>query len=542
MRTPGLYVLCAALLAQVSVCRPAEQSAVPARSSSAIEGQDSGARVESTVGASEITVTVNESVIVEQPLGIRRISIASGDIAEAAAASAQEVLLNGKSPGDTTLLVWDVKGRRRMYEVHVRASTANVDGVQRELSKEVGPNVSLNVEGGAVFLRGTVNDTIAADRAVAIASTLGKVVNLLQVTVPAGEPQILLKVRFADIDRSAALQVGLNFFGLDPYKGLGGSSTGQFGAVPIWNISQQGGQNSVTWALSNLLNLSYYNPEINIGAMLQDLQAKNILQILAEPNLLTLSGRPASFLAGGEFPFPTLQGGGAGVGQITIQFKEFGIRLNFLPTVTPRGTIHLVVTPEVSSLDYANGLTVNGFSIPGLDTRRVQTEVELRSGQSFVIAGLLDNQVTEQFDKMPGIGSIPILGKLFQSKSYSRSKTELLVMVTPELVGPIPVGVKPPELKFPSPFMDGGVKTSPQNPGPAVTGALPALAVPTTVRIEELKNWTAAGAAPLPPSEAPAAAGPAAFNPQPQQPASPAAPNSSPSAAPSSQPSAAPNK
>jgi pilus assembly protein CpaC len=227
------------------------------------------------------------------------------------------------------------------------------------------------------------------------------------------------------------------------------------------------------------------------------LQAKNILQILAEPNLLTLSGRQASFLAGGEFPFPTLQGGAAGVGQITIQFKEFGIRLNFLPTVTPRGTIHLVVTPEVSSLDYSNGLTVSGYTIPGLSTRRVQTEVELESGQSFVIAGLLDNQVTEQLNKVPGIGDIPILGKLFQSKSVSKTNSELLVTVTPVLVRPIPAGIKPPDLKFPKSFLEGTSPVPPQTPGPGVTGPVPPLPTSTSLPVEQVKN-ASTGAAQMP--------------------------------------------
>jgi pilus assembly protein CpaC len=250
--------------------------------------------------------------------------------------------------------------------------------------------------------------------------------------------------------------------------------------------------------------------------------------------LLTMSGRPASFLAGGEFPFPTLQGGGNGIGQITIQFKEFGIRLNFLPTITPRGTIHLVVTPEVSSLDYSNGLTVSGFTVPGLDTRRVQTEVELQNGQSFVIAGLLDNQVTEQLNKMPGISSIPVLGKLFQSKSYSRSKTELLVTVTPELVGPIPAGMKPPELKFPAPFYQTGSNIVPRNPGPQVTGPLPALPTPATVPIEELRNWTPYGASPAPAPATLAPALPLLPAPQPQ--------TQTPPATPGSQPNPSPNK
>lgn len=429
-----------------------------------------------------LTVTVNKTLILDEPAGIRRISIANGEIAEAAAASTHEILLNGKAPGDTTLLVWDPRGARQTYEVHVQANTVKLDTVREELTREVGPDVALSLEDGYVFLRGTVKDTVSADRAQTIAATLGKVVNLLRVLVPASEPQILLKVRFADLDRSTDLQLGLNIMSFNQ-KGLGYSSTNQFGQPPIFNLGNQ----SSTITFQSLLNLFYYNPSLNLGAVLQALQAKNVLQILAEPNLLTVSGRPASFLAGGEFPFPTLQGGAAGVGQITIQFKEFGVRVNFLPTITPRGTIHLEVRPEVSSLDYSNGLTINGFTIPGLTTRRVQTEVELQSGQSFVIAGLLDNQITEQLDKMPGIGNIPILGKLFQSKSLTKSNSELLVVVTPELVGPMPAGLKPPDVKFPVPFMEGS-SHPPQTPGPGVTGSVQPLPVATAIPVEQMKE------------------------------------------------------
>jgi pilus assembly protein CpaC len=429
-------------------------------------------------------------------------------------------------------LVWDAKGNRQAYDVHVIANTSKVDVVRQELAREVGLDASLNVDDGTVFLRGSVKDAIAADRASVIASTLGKVVNLLQVSVPASEPQILLKVRFADVDRSAALQLGFNMFALDPYKGIGSSTTGQFGSVPTWTVNQKGGSNTITWSLSNFLNLFYYNPQANLGAILQDLQAKSVLQILAEPNLLTLSGRPASFLAGGEFPFPTIQGGASGVGQITIQFKEFGVRLNFLPTVTPRGTIHLLVTPEVSSLDYANGLSVSGFTIPALSTRRVQTEVELENGQSFVIAGLLDNQVTEQLNRMPGISSIPVLGKLFQSKSVSKTNSELLVTVTPELVPPIPAGVKSPDLKFPLPFFSGSATAAPQTPAPPLTGSVSGTPIPSTIPLEQLKNWMASSTA-TNPGIVSSVAPPALVTPPAQQ---------TPPVVPAAPPSAVPNK
>jgi pilus assembly protein CpaC len=426
---------------------------------------------------------VDQSAVVDHATAIRRISVANGDIAEAVAVSSREVLVNGKAPGETSLILWDSKGDRTRFEIRVVPNSSRVEAVRRELQQELaGQDVSLTLENGNVFLRGTVKEVNAADRALAIASTLGKVVNLLRVLVPAGEPQILLKVRFANIDRAATSQLGLNLFSTNG-KGVGSVSTGQFGGPPTFTVAP-----SATATVTNLLNLFFYRPDLNFGAMIQALEAKSLLQILAEPNLLTISGRPASFLAGGEFPFPTLQGGGAGVGQVTIQFKEFGIRLNFLPTVTARGTIDLLVTPEVSSLDYANGLTVSGATIPGLATRRVQTEVELENGQSFVIAGLLDNQITETLNKIPGLANIPLLGKLFQSRSLAKNNSELLVMVTPELVGPIPVGTRPPEIKMDVPFLKGTAPAPPQNPGPQITGALPPLPTRDSLPIEEIKS------------------------------------------------------
>lgn len=437
---------------------------------------------------SNLTVTINKSIILEHPAGIRRVSITNPDIAEAVAVSSVELLVNGKSAGDTSLILWDQKGARSNFDIHVLANSSKLDLVRNELLREVGPAVSLTLEDNSVFLRGTVSDPVMADRAASIAGTLGKVVNLLRVLVPPEEPQVLLKVRFADVDRSATSQLGVNLFSANQ-KGVANSSTTQFGQYPNVSLANQGfGVTGASATFSDLLNIFYFNPDLNIGAFIQALEAKALLQILAEPNLLTVSGRPASFLAGGEFPFPTIQGGASGVGQITIQFKEFGIRLNFVPTVTPRGTIHLVVSPEVSSLDYSNGLTVNGFTVPGLDTRRVQTEIELESGQSFVIAGLLNNQVTEQLNKVPGLANIPVLGKLFQSRSLSKSNSELLILVTPELVRPIPAGAKRPDVDRPVPFLKGTPASPPSNPDAQVTG--PAQPIPRfgSLPVEELKN------------------------------------------------------
>jgi pilus assembly protein CpaC len=441
---------------------------------------------------SVVTVPVNASTVVDHPAGIRRISMANGDIAEAVAVSSTEIVVNGKLPGDTSLILWDQKGERLMLDVHVTANTSKLDAVRAELLKEAGPDVSINVQEGVVFLNGTTTDATAADRALGIASTLGKVVNLLRVSTPAADAQILLKVRFADVDRSASTQLGANLFTMDPIKGIGSSTTGQFGTPPTFTQAPGTG---LTWNVTNLLNIFYYRPDINLGAILQDLATRNLLQILAEPNLLTTSGKAASFLAGGEFPFPTLQGGGAGVGQVTIQFKEFGIKLNFTPTITPRGTIRLSVNPEVSSLDYANALTVSGFTIPGLNSRKVQTEIELESGQSFVIAGLLNNQVTEQLSRIPGFADIPLLGKLFQSRSVNKNNSELLIMVTPELVRPLAAGLKLPDINRPVPFLKDAPTSAPAQPGAGVTGPVPMIWKRDSLPIEDLRSPTMTPAA-----------------------------------------------
>jgi pilus assembly protein CpaC len=210
------------------------------------------------------------------------------------------------------------------------------------------------------------------------------------------------------------------------------------------------------------LNIFLFNPNIHLGAAITALQNKNLFQILAEPNLITESGKEATFLAGGEFPYPLVQNiGGSSSSGISVQFKEYGIRLSFTPILMADGTIHLKVKPEVSTLDYANAVTLSGFTLPALSARRVESEMNLADGQTFAIAGLVDNRVTELMSKIPGIGDIPILGKLFQSKSLSKSKNELLVIVTPHIVRPLPAGESPHLPVFPQPFLD---QTAPKPP------------------------------------------------------------------------------
>ncbi|MGI8770921.1 MAG: type II and III secretion system protein family protein [Acidobacteriaceae bacterium] len=478
----GITAVCLCALSFVSCA----ESAVQAQTSSPF-AQPSG--VSSQDSSNELYVSVGKSVLVDIARPIARIAVASSDVAEATAVSPSEILLNGKAAGETSLIVWEAGGGRQFFNVKVRPSSyvANdrVDALRRELRTEL-PAQALKVtsENGLIFLRGTVKDLNDSDRAVQIASTAGKVVNLLYVAVPAAEPQILLKVRFASIDRTQIKQLGLNIFSTGATNTLGTVTTGQFQAP---TVSLPSATQPAVATVSNALNLFFFRPDLNLGATIQALENQGVVQILAEPNLLAANGKQASFLAGGEYPYPVVQGiTGGGTGAVTIQFKEFGVRLNFIPTITPRNTIRLQVAPEVSSLDFTNGVQISGFTVPALSIRRVKSEVELSEGQSFAIGGLLDNRETQNLEKVPFIGDIPILGKLFQSISKNRQNTELIVIVTPEITGPIPAGVTPPELKYPEKFLPSNSGIPMTNPGPGVTGVKPLPPPPANIPIETL--------------------------------------------------------
>jgi len=445
----------------------------------------------------DLFVTVGKSVVVDSLVNIERVSVASGEIAEAVAATPRELVINGRSPGETSLIVWQQGGVRLLFDVHVRANTSRVDALRKEIAKELpGQNVTVTQDGANVFLKGTVKDLTSAERAVALASTLGKPVNMLHVKEPATDPQILLKVRFADVDRNVSNELGANIFSTGTLNTQGRITTGQFPSASQTSVGQD-----ATVTLTDALNVFLFRPDLNLSATIKALESRKLLQILAEPNLLAINGKTASFLAGGEFPYPTLQGGGGGLGAVTIQFREFGVRINFLPTVTPRNTLRLQVTPEVSSLDYANGLTFQGFTIPALSTRRVQTEVELQDGQSFAIGGLLDNRLTTSWTKIPGLGDIPFFGRLFRARSENRGNTELLVMVTPELVRPIPAGKPLPQIDMPREFLKEGAKVPPRTPGIDVTGPVPVQGGEDTIPVEKLieSQKTAPATAPAAP-------------------------------------------
>ena len=472
-----LFLVCAESTAQTQAPRPLYQPPTP---SSGVSNQDS---------SNELFVAVDKSVLVDVAHPVQRIAVGLGEFAEATAISPSEILVNGKAPGETSLIVWEAGGGRQFFNVIVRPSAAaandRMEALRRELKTELPEQqVKVSFENGLIFLRGAVKDLTSSDRAVQIASTAGKVVNLLYVAVPSADPQILLKVRFASVDRTLTKQLGFNLFSLGAGNTIGTVGTGQF---PIPTVGNSGGTTPVTATISNALNLFFFRPDLNLGATIEALETQGLVQVLAEPNVLATNGKQASFLAGGEYPFPVVQGVSGSVGgAVTIQFKEYGIRLNFIPTITPRGTIHLQVAPEVSSLDFTQAVEISGFQIPSIDIRRVKTEVELNDGQSFAIGGLLDNRETKTFQKIPFIGDVPILGKFFQSISKTRTNTELMVIVTPEIVAPIPAGQPLPALKYPDKFLPSNSNIPMTTPGANVTGAKAPAPPPPTMPVEKL--------------------------------------------------------
>lgn len=456
----------------------------------------------------ELNVVVGKSLVIDSPVDVQRVSVADPAIVEAVGISPTEIVLNGKAAGQTNVIVWQKGGNRLFFEVNTKPRGENkVDIIKRELAKELGDQgVELSMQDDTVYLRGTVRSLTASDRAVAIATSLGgkdlKLINLLNVNVPETEPQVLLKVRFADINRDASKELGINLFSTGAGNTFGRLTTGQFNAPFPTGAPGAGNEG---FGLSDALNVFLFRPDLNLGATIKALETNNLIEMLAEPNVLAANGKDASFLAGGEYPYPVAQGGGiSGVPVITIQFREFGVRLNFTPYLTSRGTIRLRVTPEVSALDFANGFVYQGFNIPALSTRRVTTEIELSDRQSFAIAGLMDNRLVESMSKVPGLANIPLLGKLFQSRSMNKNKSELLVLVTPEIVRPVSSDQKPPELTFSGKFLAEGGASLPRTPGVEQTGESlqpPRKIVPVEVlreekRIEqEMNKERSAGAA-----------------------------------------------
>ena len=399
-----------------------------------------------------LRVMVGKSLLINTTETIKRISVTDPTVAFANPVTPTQILVHGRAPGEVSLIIWDELERSRSFDLRVDVDVSACAEEEHRVFPE--EQISVTPSRAAIVLSGHVTTEDVAKRAGELASAYSKnVVNVLTFG-PVGAQEVLLEVKFAEVDRSATTQLGVNFFSTGAGNTIGTVTTGQyggFGSEAISDVTGVTGPFQSNQTVSNVLNLFLFRPDIHLGAVLEALQSKNLLQILAEPNLIAVNGKKASFLAGGQFPFPIVQPG-AGFTAVTISFKEFGVKLDFTPVIMPNGNIHLTVAPEVSTLDFADALTISGFTIPALSTRKAETEFELRDGQSFVIAGLIDNRATDIWNKVPGLGDIPILGNFFKSKSVQKSNSELMVLCTVHRVSPN--SETPPGPKNPQPFMD----------------------------------------------------------------------------------------
>ena len=479
----GIALLAAFLLAG--------SARVPARA------QEAGTAAETQT----LHVLAGKSLVVNLETRLRRVLVSNPNVIQAVATTPSQVVVTASSVGASSLILWDESGRSRMLDVLVDLDVAALrDGIQLAYPNEP---IQVQAEGAKLIISGAGSSQEVIDSALKMAGTFSaKTVNSLVLAEPPHEKQILLEVKFAEIDRSKIEQFGVNLFSTGALNTPAVIGTQQFGPVSGAGVGAAGsgggsgsagqGQSQIgggipgsttgaktSFTFSDLLNIFLFRPDLNLGATIRDLQQRNILQILAEPNVLALNGKPARFIAGGEFPFPVVQGG-TNFTAVTIQLRPFGVRLDFTGFITKENAVRLQVAPEVSTLDFTNALTIAGFLVPAISTRRTESEVELKDGQSFGIAGLLDQRTQTQMSKIPGIGDLPIIGHLFRSKNINRSRTELLVIVTPHIIDPVRAGAAPPVApKLPMPNLDveGFDKGLVKGPG-AGSASMPAAAKP----------------------------------------------------------------
>jgi pilus assembly protein CpaC len=409
-------------------------------------------------------LVLGRSLFINTADRMRRVYVSNPTVLEALTASPYQLVVTAKAAGSSSVVLWNEMGQSNLYTI---LADLDVAGLNDSLAQALpGDRVEVKAAQGRVYLTGVVGSDAAVDEAVKLANNYSKdVVNSLLVD-PRHNPQVELRVRIAELDRTKLTEFGFNFFSVG--QNAGAVTTQGFSPPTFPQIGGTGTQALI----QDVLNLFYFNSALNIGATLRALQDKGILQVLAEPNLTTINGQAAKFLAGGEFPFPVIQGSNGGFTSVTIQFRPYGVKLEFTPYVNPDGTIRLKVSPEVSALDYTNAVKISGYTIPAISTRKADTEIELKDGQSFAISGLLDHRITDNLSKIPGIGDIPILGQLFRSRNLNHSTTELIVIVTPTIVQPLGASTSehPAVPTWPVPFMQpsafdkglpGGTKVTP---------------------------------------------------------------------------------
>jgi len=459
----AVIVIVSTSLATMSQDQPAAQPP-PAQAPEQVQAPGPGASSQApqaeAQGAAPLRVLVGKSLLINTTERLKRISVTDDAIADATPITPTQILVHGRAAGEVSLLIWDELERSRSFDLRVDVDVRTAAEEERRVFPD--EQITVSPSRSAIVLSGHVSTEDVSKRAGMIAEAYSKnVVNVLTFG-PVGAQEVLLEVKFAEVDRSAVTQLGINMFAPGLGNTIATSQTGQFGSVTISRsaptTTTSGGSTTTTTSptaptvnVTDFLNLFVARTDINLGAVIKALQQKNLLQILAEPNLIAVNGKEASFLAGGEFPFPIVQPG-QGFTAVTIQFKEFGVQLKFTPVIMPNGNIHLKVAPSVSALDFANALTISGFTVPALSTRKAETEFELQDGQSFVIAGLMDNRVTDLYNRIPGLGDIPILGNFFRSKSAQKSNSELMVLCTARRISP---SNQPPAAPAnPKPFMD----------------------------------------------------------------------------------------
>lgn len=387
-----------------------------------------GATAAEAAATPTVTVDVGTQQLLRQKLPIRRVAVANPDIADVSVINSRELLINGKATGVTSLIIWtrDAKAQPLSYKVSV--ASRSIGGSTADLLAHRDAVLAAGSGAAAGGANGGAAQTVADHTTVAV------------------DTQVLSQVKIVDISRTALQEFGINFFAHNSAGTVGGIGTP--GAVGSVTGSSTGG--TIASATGNIPIASAFNlvyaSSAYLGA-LSVLESQGLARTLAEPSLTATSGQTASFLAGGEFPFPSVQnGGGTGNNSITIIFKEFGIRLNLTPTVLARNRIALKVAPEVSELDYNNGISINGITVPGLNVRRTDTMVELGDGETFVISGLVSNTLKNSVSKVPWIGDVPVIGAFFRNTSVNRSERELIMVVTPHLVRPMAKDAPLPEL------------------------------------------------------------------------------------------------
>ncbi len=457
------------------LCAIALMLAAPARLTAQSAGTESGTVRTAITGApdtemGEVKLLVGRSAVVNIGQPIARVSLTRPEIADAMVTGTQQLLVHGKTPGTISMFVWDRSGGIKRYAVIVARDLS----LLVEQLKQLFPTEQISVTGSGkdVVLSGTVSSKYVMEKAAEVAGGYvdkkEDVVNLLRQQEGIASDQVLLRVRFAEVSRQAMTELGLSLFSDGKNDKLGRVTTQQF-AAPFFN---QNGPPMVGDYLvfTDYLNLFLFDRANQLGLTIRALQNRGLFQSLAEPNLIAQNGKEASFLAGGEYPYPVVQGSNSAFA-VTIVFKEYGIRLNFTPTLLGGDLIHLKVRPEVSSLDFGNAITYQGFRIPALSTRRAETEIELADGQTFAIAGLLNNNVTSTLSKIPGIGDIPIIGYLFRSKAAQKQQTELVVMITPQIVRRGAIGAANGLPGLIEPYLGPPKKTVP-NPAPRLPGVV----------------------------------------------------------------------